>query len=120
MSDVEHYRRRLLELEARLTSRIERDTALAREQVIDTAADAGDESVADESESEDFTDAELDAAVLQQVREALQRIEDGTYGRCLIDGGRIGKKRLDAVPWTPYCIKHQKLLEAASRPKPTL
>jgi DnaK suppressor protein len=118
--DSEAYKRRLLELEARLTNRIERETALAREQVIDTAADEGDASVADESESEDFSDAELGAAILEQVREALQRIEDGTFGRCLIDDRPIGKKRLDAVPWTPYCIKHQKLLEAASRPKPTL
>ena len=27
-------------------------------------------------------------------------------------------KRLDAVPWAPYCIRHQKLLDAASRPHP--
>jgi len=88
--------------------------------LIDTAADAGDASVADESESEDFTEAELDATVLQQVRDALRRIEEGTYGRCLIDGGPIETKRLDAIPWTPYCTRHQKLLEAESRPKPTL
>ncbi len=42
---------------------------------------------------------------------------DGRYGRCLVDGGPIGTKRLDAVPWAPYCIKHQRLLEAASRSK---
>jgi RNA polymerase-binding transcription factor DksA len=56
--------------------------------LLDTAADAADESVADESESEDFTEAELDATILQQVQDALRRIEDGTYGQCLIDGGR--------------------------------
>jgi DnaK suppressor protein len=88
--------------------------------LIDTAADAGDASVADESESEDFTEAELDATILQQVEEAIRRTEDGTYGQCIVDGGPIERKRLDAVPWTPYCIKHLKLLEAASRPKPTL
>ena len=74
----------------------------------------------DESESEDFTEAELDATILRQVREALQRIRNGTYGQCLIDGGPIESKRLDAMPWTPYCLKHQNLLEAASSPKPTL
>jgi RNA polymerase-binding transcription factor DksA len=42
---------------------------------------------------------------------------NGTYGQCLIDGGPIDPKRFEDVPWTPYCIKHQKLLEAASRPK---
>jgi RNA polymerase-binding transcription factor DksA len=29
----------------------------------------------------------------------LRRIENGTYGQCLIDGGPIDPKRLDAVPW---------------------
>ncbi len=114
--DLKVYRQRLEEIEARLTNRIERETGRVREQGIDTAADAGDQSVADESESEDFTEAELDATLLQQVRDALGRIDDGTFGRCLIDGGPIGKKR----PWTPYCLKHQRLIEATSRPKPTL
>jgi hypothetical protein len=47
-----YYRRRLLELEARLSSHIRREIESGREQLIDTAAGAGDESVADESESE--------------------------------------------------------------------
>jgi DnaK suppressor protein len=118
--NVDSYKQRLIELEASLSSRTTRDVKSGREQLIDTAADAGDASVADEAESEDFTEAQLDATILQQVQDALRRIENGTYGQCLIDGGPIDPKRLDAVPWAPYCIRHQKLLEAASRPKRTL
>ena len=118
--DLSRYKQRLSDLEASLSSRTTRDVESGREQLIDTAADAGDASVADESESEDFTEAQLDATILQQVQDALRRIENGTYGQCLVDGGPIDPKRLDAVPWAPYCTRHQKLLEAASRPKPTL
>ena len=118
--DTSRHKRRLIEMETRLSSRKVRDVESGREQLIDTAADAGDASVADEAESEDFTEAQLDATILQQVQDALQRIENGTYGRCLVDGGPIDPRRLEAVPWAPYCIRHQKLLEAASRPKPTL
>jgi DnaK suppressor protein len=118
--DVSRYKQRLIELEASLSNRTTRDVESGREQLIDTAADAGDESVADESESEDFTEAQLDATILQQVQDALRRIENGTYGQCVVDGGPIDPKRLDAVPWAPYCTRHQKLLEAASRSKPTL
>ena len=118
--DVERYKQRLLALETTLSNRTAREVTLGREQLIDTAADAGEVSVADESESEDFTEAELDATILGQVREALRRIQNGTYGQCVIDGGPIEPKRLDAMPWAPYCLKHQNLLEAASRPKPTL
>jgi DnaK suppressor protein len=118
--NISRYKQRLIEMETHLSSRKARDVKSGREQLIDTAADSGDASVADEAESEDFTEAELDATILQQVEDALQRIEKGTYGQCLIDGGPIDPRRLDAVPWAPYCVRHQKLLEAASRPKPTL
>jgi DnaK suppressor protein len=94
--------------------------AIGRMKGIDTASDVGDASIADESESEDFTEAEHDTSTLQQVQAALRRIENGTYALCLVDGGPIEPKRLDAVPWPPYCIRHQKLLEATSRSKPTL
>ena len=119
--NIEDYKRRLRELEVSLTRRTARGRDAARDQVSDTAWDSGDASVADEARTEAFTEAELDAAVLQQVHDALQRIEDGTFGRCVVDGGPIEEKRLQAVPWTPYCLKHQQLLEHAAQPRtPTL
>jgi len=113
--NVQEYQQRLLELETRLSTRIARRREQAREQVVDSARDTADDSVADEGESEDFTEAELEATVLQQVRDALQRIEDGTFGRCVVDGEPIEPKRPEAVPWTPYCVKHRRLLEATFR-----
>jgi DnaK suppressor protein len=118
--DVNSYKQRLLELEARLSSDLKRDVASGRDQLIDTAGDIGDASVADEAESEDFAEGELDSATLQQVQAALRRIENGTFGQCLVDGGSIELARLDAIPWAPYCIKHQRQLEAGSQAKPTL
>jgi DnaK suppressor protein len=99
--EVNGYKQQLLELEARISSHLRRDLASGREQLVDTAADAGDASVADESESEDFTEAELNTTTLQQVQAALRRIENGTFGQCLVDGGPIELKRLDAIPWAP-------------------
>jgi DnaK suppressor protein len=118
--NVEEFKRRLLDLEVRLSGRTTRAHETARAQAQDSPGDVGDASVVDEGESEAFTEAELDATVLQQVRDALGRIDDGTFGRCVVDDAPIEEKRLQAVPWTPYCLKHQQLLEAASRPKPTL
>ena len=119
--DVNPYKQRLLELETRLSARTSRERAAARGQVLDTPGDTGDASVADEGQSLDFAEADLDVTVLQQVRDALKRIDDGTYGRCVIDGGPIEPPRLEAVPWTPYCLKHQaRLDEAAQQKRPTL
>jgi RNA polymerase-binding transcription factor len=118
--NVERYKQRLQELEARLLGRTQRARGEARDQPRDSPGDPGDLSVVDELQSEEFTEGELDAAVLQQVRDALQRIDAGTFGRCVVDDAPIEEKRLEAVPWTPYCLKHQRLLEAVSRPRPTL
>jgi len=117
MMNTERYKKRLLDLEKKLTARIDRDVDDARGEMLDTAHDLGDASVSDVSVGFEFTSAELDSTVLQQVRDALRRIDDGTYGKCAVDGGPIEAKRLDAVPRAQYCLKHQALLEAAGREK---
>jgi DnaK suppressor protein len=50
--------------------------------------------------------------LLRNVRSALGRIADGSYGVCMHCEEDIKPKRLDAVPWTKYCITCQ---EAADR-----
>ena len=112
--DIQHYKQRLLDLEKTLSVRIGQDADQGRGEFIDSAHDVGDASVADEVSSEQFTEAEHDANVLQQVRDALRRIADGTFGTCIVDGGPIEEQRLEAVPWTPYCLKHATRLEAAT------
>jgi DnaK suppressor protein len=52
---------------------------------------------------------------LEAVRDALRRIDDGTYGRCLDCGREIEEARLDAVPWTLYCKDDQEKHDAANR-----
>jgi len=50
--------------------------------------------------------------LLRNVRGALVRVADGSYGICMHCEEDIKPKRLDAVPWTKYCIRCQ---EAADR-----
>ena len=100
--NIQHYKQRLLDLEKTLSARIGRETDRGREEFIDTAHDVGDASVADEAASAEFTDAEHNVDVLKQVRDALGRVEDGTFGTCIVDGGPIEEQRLEALPWTPY------------------
>lgn len=50
--------------------------------------------------------------LLRQVRLALARMNDGSYGTCLHCEEEIKPKRLEAVPWAAYCITCQ---EAADR-----
>src|SRR6185437_13797020 len=50
--------------------------------------------------------------LLREVRLALARVADDSYGICLHCEEEIKPKRLDAVPWTKFCIRCQ---EAADR-----
>jgi DnaK suppressor protein len=111
--DVERYRKQLQTLERELRERIGREVGNAR-QTQDDQKDTSDESVVDELRGEAFAMADTDSAVLKEVEAALERIDDGTFGKCLADGGPIEPKRLDAVPWTRYCVKHQQQFEEAA------
>ena len=108
--NIDHYRRRLLELERELVERLGAEAETARD-ARDDQPDVSDLAHVDELKEEYFALAETDSAILAQVRAALRRIEEGTYGRCVVDGEPIDEKRLEAVPWTPYCLKHQSELE---------
>lgn len=43
---------------------------------------------------------------LEQIDAAFVRLDEGTYGRCIVCTAPIPQGRLDALPWTPYCIEH--------------
>ena len=45
--------------------------------------------------------------LLRNVRAALRRIDEGAFGVCVHCEEDISPKRLNAVPWTPYCIQCQ-------------
>ena len=51
--------------------------------------------------------------LLALVDAALKRISQGTFGMCLNCGQEIGGKRLEAIPWTRYCITCQELIHPA-------
>jgi RNA polymerase-binding protein DksA len=53
--------------------------------------------------------------LLEETEAALQRIEDGTFGKCQECGNDIGSQRLDAVPYTPFCVDCARDLETLTR-----
>jgi len=79
---------------------------------IEKTADALDEvQLAGERELA-IRNLDRESNLLRNVRAALGRMADGSYGTCLHCEEEISPKRLNAVPWTAYCIKCQ---EAADR-----
>src|SRR5438552_11008652 len=79
---------------------------------IEKAPDALDEvQLAGERELA-IRNLDRESNLLRNVRLALARMADGSYGVCLHCDEEIKPKRLDAVPWAKFCIRCQ---EAADR-----
>lgn len=58
---------------------------------------------------------ENEGRILVEINDALARIEQGTFGRCENCRREIPKERLEAVPYTRYCIRCARELQIAGR-----
>ena len=54
---------------------------------------------------------ENERGLLRKIDEALDRVENKTYGICLGTNKRISKSRLRAQPWAKYCIEYARKKE---------
>ena len=111
--EMKVYKERLLQLRARLRGDV---TGLAEAALHKTRSEAsGDLSsmpihmadVGSDNYEQEFTLSlmQSEEETLDQIEAALERIEDGVYGCCVECDGRITKTRLNAIPFTPFCIK---------------
>ena len=89
-------KKRLTELGARLE---------AIEEELDSHQNRDWEELATEREGDEVLEATGNAGLTEitQIRAALKRIEDGSYGDCQRCGEPIAEARLDVLPWTPFC-----------------
>lgn len=54
---------------------------------------------------------ENERSLLREIDEALERVDNKTYGICLATNKRISKARLQAKPWAKYCIEYARKRE---------
>jgi DnaK suppressor protein len=89
----------------------ERDKAAGNQTPDDGIQDLADKAASAYSKELNFSLSDTERNLLFQIDEAFNRIKDGSYGTCTNCGAEIGEKRLQAVPWTPFCIDCQELQE---------
>jgi RNA polymerase-binding transcription factor len=65
--------------------------------------DAEETSVADIQEDIELALIQMKAETLTRINEALERLEEGTYGRCNECGDEISPQRLRALPFAVRC-----------------
>lgn len=116
--EIEAFRKLLLELRRRYSERVEE---LAEEAFTPDAGgvsaspshlgDVGSDYYSQEV-SLDLLENEREA--LQEINDALMRVEQGVFGLCEECGQPISKERLESIPYTRYCISCARKLEAES------
>ncbi len=74
---------------------------------IEKSADALDEVQHAAERELAIRNLDRDSHLLRNVRGALRRIEEGTFGTCLHCEEEISPKRIAAVPWAAFCIQCQ-------------
>jgi len=118
-SDTEHYTQLLLGKEREVSEEIARFEENVKDAQTAEVEDPLDVVTSSQTQAAAATEVSLASDILLDVRGALQRIEDGTYGECVDCGRPIEEKRLQAVPWARYCLedqkKHDKAAAAASQ-----
>jgi len=111
-ADMKVYRDRLVDLRARLRGDV---TSMTHAALRKGGADGASSSsmpihmaeLGSENYEQEFTLSLLanEEDRLGMIEMALQRIEEGEYGQCEQCEGVIPKARLNAIPYTPVCIK---------------
>ncbi len=111
-ADTESYRQRLLALRARLDGDV---SHLADEALRHTQKDASGNlssmpihmaDIGSDNFEQEFTLSLLqnEEHVIAEIAGALDRIAQGTFGRCEECGAAIPRARLDALPYARHCV----------------
>ena len=111
---IERSKQRLLDKERELRSDITRLEGEARVSGEAEVRDSSDNATSSQAASESLQEDALASQTLAQVQEALQRIEDGSYGKCTACGRQIEAARLEAIPWAIYCLEDQEKQDRAA------
>jgi RNA polymerase-binding transcription factor DksA len=106
---VNRYKQKLLLLRGRLTGEVERIIE-AVQQDVQAPGTISTLPVHPADQASDGLDVEVDILkneqdILREVDEALGRVEQGTFGECQRCGRVIDSQRLNAIPFTPYCVE---------------
>ena len=110
--DLDNFKKTLLEKKSELTQLLQKSQSYGRE--IDSESEAMD--IVDKASSSYnkefmFSRSNQERLFLQAIEEALDRIEDGSFGECSNCGEAVNRKRLEAVPWAKLCLACQELEE---------
>ena len=109
--ESEKYRRALVEKKEEISQEMLKNKDAGQENAEEITQDIADKASSSYTKEFLFSLSDGERVLLQQIDQSLSRIDEGTYGLCTHCGNPIPEKRLEAVPWTPYCVECMELAE---------
>ena len=116
---IDAFRKQLEQRQQELRKIVARTEQDGRDADVGTAQDIADRAANSYTKEFLFHQSNNERQLLGMVEAALGRMREGVFGECINCGNDINAKRLEAVPWTRYCIncqekQEQGLLEQSS------
>jgi DnaK suppressor protein len=108
---LEYYKKKLATRREELLRIIARTQQEGREADEDPTVDLADKAANSYTKEFLFGQTHNDRSLLQLVDDALARIRGNAFGECISCHEELQQKRLEAVPWTRYCITCQEKKE---------
>ena len=108
---LEYYKKKLVTRREELVKGIARTEQEGREADEDPTVDLADKAANSYTKEFLFGQTHNDRGLLALVEAALARIKDEEFGECGACHQELQQKRLEAVPWTRYCITCQEKTE---------
>jgi len=111
--EKKHFRNQLLEKRAELISVVQKTEDYGRQANTEAEGmDLADKASSSYTKEFMFSKSDGDRQLLQEVVDALRRLDEGGFGECMNCGEEVERKRMEAVPWSPFCLSCQAEAEA--------
>jgi DnaK suppressor protein len=111
----EEFRKTLLQKKETIVRKLSELTNESKEMETNVAQDVIDKAETSYTKEFLLSLSDADREQLLFIDEALKRLKRDEFGICQLCHQEIGRKRLEAVPWTPYCIDCQEKAEEESK-----
>ncbi|MGI8837109.1 MAG: TraR/DksA family transcriptional regulator [Pyrinomonadaceae bacterium] len=108
---VRVFRDRLTERRQSLVGQVQQAELYSRERDAEATQDPADMAANAYTKELLVSMSDNDRQLLNLIDEALERMDDSGYGKCVRCGQPLPEKRLEAVPWARHCVKCQELQE---------
>jgi DnaK suppressor protein len=108
---VRVFRDKLLDRRESLVGQVQQAELYSRERDSEATQDPADMAANAYTKELLVSMSDNDRQMLNLIDEALERMDDSGYGKCVRCGQALPDKRLEAVPWARHCVRCQDLHE---------